>query len=46
MVRVDKKQPVWFVPDVAPCDEHGEWLWKGEEDICCAEIMKSDETGY
>ncbi|KAK4040497.1 heterokaryon incompatibility protein-domain-containing protein [Parachaetomium inaequale] len=46
MVRVGKKAPVWFVPDVALCDEHGEWLWKGEEDICCAKIMESDKTGY
>ncbi|EAQ90448.1 hypothetical protein CHGG_02383 [Chaetomium globosum CBS 148.51] len=46
MVRVGKKEPAWFVPDVALCDEHGEWLWKGEDKICCAKIMESQETGY
>jgi hypothetical protein len=46
MVRVGRKEPVWFVPDVRLCDENGEWVWKGEEEICCAKIMESQETGY
>ena len=46
MVRVGKFTPLWFVPDVRLCDEHGEWLWKGEDEICCARIMESGETWY
>lgn len=46
MVRVGKTQPLCFVPDVRLCDELGQWVWKGEEEIRCAMIMESQETGY
>ncbi|KAK3903569.1 heterokaryon incompatibility protein-domain-containing protein [Staphylotrichum tortipilum] len=45
-VRVGKFEPLCFVPDVQLCDEHGEWAWKGEDEICCAKIMESQETWY
>ena len=46
MVRVGKLEPLCFVPDVRLCDEHGEWTWKGEHDICCAKIMEAGDTRY
>ncbi|KAL2165946.1 hypothetical protein VTG60DRAFT_3566 [Thermothelomyces hinnuleus] len=37
---------LWFVPDVQLCDEQGEWLWDGSDEICCAKIMVSAENAY
>ncbi|KAK4032004.1 hypothetical protein C8A01DRAFT_51101 [Parachaetomium inaequale] len=46
MVRVGKFEPLCFVPDVRLCNEHGEWAWNGEDEICCVKIMESQETWY
>jgi hypothetical protein len=46
MVRVGKFPPLWFTPDVGLCDENGEWLCKGEDEVCCARIMQSQDTWY
>jgi len=35
-----------YVPDVALCDENGEWLGKGGEEIWCAKILEAVETFY
>jgi len=40
------KEPVMYVPDVALCDENGEWLCKGGEEIWCAKILEAMETFY
>ncbi|KAG7294202.1 hypothetical protein NEMBOFW57_004272 [Staphylotrichum longicolle] len=46
MVRVGEFEPLWFVPDVQLCDDNGEWLWKGEDEICCARIMESQDNWF
>ncbi|KAK4247642.1 heterokaryon incompatibility protein-domain-containing protein [Corynascus novoguineensis] len=40
------QEALHFLPDVQLCDEHGEWLWDGKDEIACARIMEANETAY
>lgn len=46
MIKVGKISPLWLVLDIRLCDEDGKWLWKGEDEIYCARIMRSGKTVY
>lgn len=46
MIRVGKDEPMMYVPDLSPCNESGDWLWRGEDEIYCAKILERQECFY
>lgn len=42
LIKVGKHDPVMFVPDIAFCDQDGNWTWKDEE-LYCAKVLKSSD---
>jgi hypothetical protein len=46
MVRVGKRDPIMFVPDIALCDKDGNWAWEEKDELHCAKILKSSDFWY
>lgn len=44
VVQVGMEEAVSCVLDVNLCDERGEWLWDGKDEIFCGKIMESREA--